>query len=269
MVNIVAPSLARTIFIVNAFVTAAVSVSATTIGSSVSNGPISISIISNLEPRQSSSTPLTPTSPTIPECESILEKAKSAIDKACSSYTVSKPLPLSDSDSKSVVEGFNNAAASNCASSCTTAGVPFAEDVTKSCPADYVYSFEGTGIAAADLVKDRLNDQTKTGLCTKTADGNYCVGNVMAGLFSSVKTDKSTDDEKYKAAVCQECVRVWVNSNYTPLEFNNRKIDADEVNKICGESFQKGLLAASSAYSPVAISGFTTFSAFAAAVAIL
>ncbi|KAI8852720.1 hypothetical protein BC829DRAFT_487399 [Chytridium lagenaria] len=238
------------------FTIAAAAVSASSIRSSITGGPISIALLSDLESRQSTTTlSLQPS------------LAKAAIDNNCTAYSVRKSLPLSDADAKEITDGFNRAAAINCGSKCTTAGTQFATDVTTSCPAGYVYSFEGTGVAAADLVKDRIENVTKTGICTKTADGNYCLGNVMSALFKSVNTDQTPDAGKYKAAVCQECLRVWVNANYTPIEFNKNKIDAAEVNRVCGVGFLKGQ-PASGASPSVAFSAVTAFGAVAAAIAL-
>ncbi|KAI8852733.1 hypothetical protein BC829DRAFT_487411 [Chytridium lagenaria] len=180
--------------------------------------PISIALLSDLESRQSITATLSlqPSPVTAPAMPS-LTKPKPTLQATAPATTFVNPSP-SPCGRQGSDDGFNNAAANNCGSKCTTSGMSFAPDVAASCPAGYVYSFEGMGVAAGDLSRTGLR-YYQDGSLHQDRDGKYLLGN-HGRLFKSVNTDQTTDAGKYKAAV--------------------KKIDAAEVNKVCGEGFLKG-----------------------------
>ncbi|KAJ3206198.1 hypothetical protein HDU67_008315 [Dinochytrium kinnereticum] len=174
-----------------------------------------------------------PNENTIKECTNVLDKAITAINASCKSYTVNKKLPLSASDINEVRDGFNAVAMDSCnGEACRFAGVPFAEEAGRVCPAGYSYM----GTPATEFTKDRLDEIKKAGLCTVSSSGEYCIGQIMVGLFLSV-TNQGTDPVKYREAVCSDCVRNWINSGSKPLSWNNVPIDAAEATKVCGPDF--------------------------------
>ncbi|KAJ3198470.1 hypothetical protein HDU67_003504 [Dinochytrium kinnereticum] len=222
--------------------TAAPSLTAST--SFTSSAGIAIAISNSIQQsvRQDPSTPLIPTSPRNRSCDAILDKAALAVTTNCKSFQERFRLPLSDSDYRAVVNGLNAAAKSHCEDvKCQQAGMPFAADAAKACPANYIYSLTpGSGVKVDDITGDRTEIYKKSGACTKDANNEYCAGPLMGNLFRSYTSSGDRDSGKYKSAVCSECMRRWVNSGSIPITLDKTTIDAAEVDRVCGVGFLKG-----------------------------
>ncbi|KAI8854628.1 hypothetical protein BC829DRAFT_412770 [Chytridium lagenaria] len=231
---------------------AASSVTASSFSLAVSSdSPTSITLVKNLESRQSPSS-LPPTVPKIPACDEIASKSSRP------------PIPLSDPDARVLAQAYTEFSKGTCSTACTQASVGFAPEVEKLCPRDYLYEvgFQ-QGANVTYLASDRTKDIEKVGICLKSADGGNCAAILMPNLLKSVNKDRSIDANKYKYAVCSECMWKWVNTNSTPIDFNGKKMDASEVNRVCGEGFLKGTVPAPMSNGAMAAAGASVTAFFA------